>query len=61
MNVREFIFEISLSALSEVNVYAYEYWVGQLCDSNENLIKEKLTDENLYLLQKDVEIMSQTA
>lgn len=55
MTVRESIFEIALSALYELNFYLYQYWAEKLCDENENLIAENLTDEYLYLIQLDVE------
>ncbi len=47
-------FETAINNLEQTNQMLCDYWLTELCDENGELIQEKMTEENLNLIEQDV-------
>ena len=53
MNIQS-AFETAINNLNETNQMLCDYWMTELCDENGDLLNEKMTEQNLTMIEKDV-------
>jgi hypothetical protein len=53
MNIQS-AFETAINNLEQTNQTLCDYWMSELCDENGDLLNEKMTEQNLNMIEKDV-------